>query len=137
MEYLYSNTDRKIMANFKSNLTNATIHSINLKGRLRGLNNCRIQFTYPISVFSGKNGCGKTTLLALAACAYHNNNKGFRLPGKKTPYYTFSDFFIQTASEVAPQGINIRYKFLNDNWSNANPGFGDQVMSKNKGGEMV
>jgi predicted ATPase len=77
-----------------------------------------IKFEYPISAFAGKNGCGKTTILGLAACAYHNGNIGFKIKSKKRGYYTFSDFFIQTQEELKHDGITISYTFLHNNWSN-------------------
>jgi energy-coupling factor transporter ATP-binding protein EcfA2 len=76
----------------------------------------RLDFHYPITAIAGRNGSGKTTVLALAACAYHNFSKGFRLPGRKRPYYTFSDFFVQTPDEASVGGIVIRYQILYDKW---------------------
>src|SRR5688572_25598077 len=38
---------------------------------LRALNGVRIPFNYPITAICGKNGTGKSTVLALAALAFH------------------------------------------------------------------
>ena len=78
--------------------------------------------------------------MALASCAYHNVSGGFKLPSKKTNYYTFSDFFIQSKEEIPPQGIKIRYKILYDNWRPSKnlpegKGIGAQVRIKKTGGK--
>jgi energy-coupling factor transporter ATP-binding protein EcfA2 len=75
-----------------------------------------MKFNYPISVIAGRNGSGKSTILAMAACAFHNHRNGFKLPERKLPYYTFSDFFVQTSEEVPPEGIEIWYRIRHDKW---------------------
>jgi len=45
---------------------------------------------------------GKSTILALVACAYHNLADGYIPRGRRTNYYTYSDFFIQSNEEVHP-----------------------------------
>jgi predicted ATPase len=71
---------------------------------------------YPITVIAGKNGSGKTTALALAACAFHNDEDGFNPFERKYPYYTFSEFFVQSIEEIAPEGIRVRFEILYDKW---------------------
>ena len=39
-------------------------------GRLRGIKDLRVPFTYPVSVLAGPNGCGKSTVLFACATAY-------------------------------------------------------------------
>jgi len=109
-------------------------------GSIRGLRDCRIEFRYPISAIAGKNGSGKSTLLALAACAFHNEANGWRLPDRKLPYYTLSDFFIQAAEDVPVDGISIAYEIFSDAWvPDANVpdgvGVGTQYRWKNQGGK--
>ena len=118
MKYRYSHLDKRNMDWFSKDVTRATLTSISLRrGQLRGLTSrCDFSFQYPITVVAGQNGSGKSTLLALAACSYHNRTDGFSLPGRKTPYYTMSDFFVQSAEEVSPDGISIWYEFLHNNW---------------------
>lgn len=124
-------------------MSKATLTEIDIKkGNLRGLHHFHLQFNYPIAVIAGKNGSGKSTILALAACAFHNIKKGFRLPERKTSYYTFSDFFIQTSEEIPPEGVEIWYRFRHDNWrkSKSNPtGTGNlfQRRQKKKGGKWT
>lgn len=141
MSYRYSDVDKHNLKWFLVDSSKATLISIKLvTGNLRGLCPFNIDFKYPISVIAGKNGSGKSTILALAACAFHNTKDGFRLPSRKYPYYTFSDFFIQASEEVQPDGIHIRYKILHNNWkkSLSHPdgvGIGVQARLKNKGGK--
>ena len=42
---------------------------------LRGVKNTSIEFNYPITAIAGANGIGKTTILQLIACLYHNDDK--------------------------------------------------------------
>ncbi len=141
MKYKYSKIDKDNLNWFANDMSKATLTEINLwKGYLRGLHHCHLQFNYPISAIAGKNGSGKSTILALAACAFHNTKNGFRLPGRKTSYYTFSDFFIQTSEEISPEGIEISCRFRHDNWRKTlrNPsGTGNsyQTRKKKKGGK--
>jgi len=141
MAYRYSKIDNDNIGWFKKDFSNATLLGVQLEeGNLRGLNKFNVEFEYPISVFSGKNGSGKSTLLALASCAYHNSSDGFSLPANKNTYYTFSDFFIQSKSDIPPQGIKIRYKILYDNWRKSKnvptgKGIGRQIRKKKVGGK--
>jgi predicted ATPase len=85
-------------------------------GNLRGLNAFKIEFKYPISVIAGRNRSGKSTILAMIACAFHNSKDGFKLPERKVSYYTFSDFFIQSSEEIPPGGIAIEYRIMHNKW---------------------
>ncbi|MBD2693643.1 ATP-dependent nuclease [Anabaena catenula] len=117
MAYTYSDLDNKNSKWFINDTTRATLLSIKLTtGQIRGLENVTIDFRYPITAIAGRNGSGKTTVLALAACAFHNNEKGFKLPRRQNSYYTFSDFFIQTKEEAALGDIDIYYKILYNRW---------------------
>ncbi len=117
MKYRYSHIDTKNLKWFSNDVTRSSLMKLELRrGSIRGLSPFKVHFRYPFSAIAGKNGSGKSTLLALAACAYHNKSDGFSLPERNTPYYTMSDFFLQSAEEVAADGINIWYEFLYDNW---------------------
>ena len=113
MPYNYSQIDKDNLNWFPKDNTKATLLTIKLDdGHIRGLYNFELEFKYPISVIAGKNGSGKSTILALAACAFHNSKDGFEFPGRKNTYYTFSNFFIQSKDEIPPEGISIKYKIL-------------------------
>ena len=64
------------------------LHEIRLKN-LRGINDLRVAFDYPVSVIAGGNASGKSTVLSAAACAY-------RTPGEKNqrlaPSALFPDY---------------------------------------------
>ncbi len=139
MVYVYSNLDNKNLKWFPNDTSRATLLTIKvLHGQIRGLKGVTIDFHYPITAIAGRNGSCKTTVLALSACAFHNQSNGFKLPGRKYSYYTFSDFFIQTKEEAALGDIAISYQFLHNNWritkrnkNKARPGW--QVRRKKAG----
>lgn len=83
---------------------------------LRGVKNTNIEFNYPITAIAGTNAIGKTTILQLIACLYHNNDtayKPYRFSNSKKakPYYTFRDFFIHFKGEEKSQGAAISYSY--------------------------
>lgn len=141
MKYRESQKDKKLRNRFMNDNGHASLRRIYLKeGELRGINSLDIHFDFPITAIAGKNGAGKSTVLALACCAYHNNRNGFRLPKRKYPYYTFSDFFVQHPEEVSPQGIDIRYGISHDKWRKSETlpegiGLGFQRRWKSQGGK--
>ena len=107
MNYKESEIDKKNREWFNNNRSCNTLVSISIaRSSIRGLNQLNIEFKYPIVVIAGENGCGKSTILSLVSCAFHNNT-GFcpmsLLSNKKHQrvYYTYSDFFAFTAEERA------------------------------------
>ena len=77
MAYSYSQIDKTNLAWFDKDTSKATLLSVQIAmGQLRGLENLKIHFRYPIAAISGKNGTGKSTILACAACAFHNGQLG-------------------------------------------------------------
>lgn len=141
MKYRESQIDKDLRKRFNHDFAHILLKQIILReGSLRGLDDLDIKFKYPITAIAGKNGAGKSTILALASCAYHNNKDGFKLPKRKNSYYTFSDFFIQHTQEVSPEGIQIEYYFAHDNWKKTpdfpdGMGIGYQRRKKSKGGK--
>lgn len=141
MKYRESQKDKKLRAWFATDMTRGLLRRIALKkGELRGLNALDIEFEYPISAIAGKNGSGKSTILALACCAFHAPQNGYKLPKRKIPYYTFSDFFIQHRQEVSPQGLSIAYVISYNRWKVTEDipngiGLGIQLRKKDKGGK--
>ena len=139
MSYNYSHIDNKNLAWFRKDDSNASLLSISLQGTIRSLSDCKLEFLYPLTVISGKNGSGKSTWLAMAACGFHNIDAGFKLKKRENTYYTFSDFLIQSAEDVKPDGIKVLYGILYDNWRKSirlktGKGLGYQARTKKKGG---
>lgn len=140
MSYIESEIDKRNFAWFTSDIEARSLVQIELtRGTLRGLHPFLMEMEYPISVIAGKNGSGKSTILAMACCAYHNNKKGYTPSDRNKNYYTFSDFFIQTADEVKVEGIEIWYQSVN-HWKDSSSkktydGLGKQVRIKNHGGK--
>ena len=56
---------------------------------IRGIQDLRVALDYPVSVIAGENGCGKSTVLTAAACAYKVPGAGRRdfVPSSLFPYY--------------------------------------------------
>ena len=56
---------------------------------IRGLDNLRVLFDYPVSVIAGGNATGKSTVLFAAACAYKVPGAGIKdfVPSTLFPYY--------------------------------------------------
>jgi len=141
MKYRESNKDKKLRQRFANDNGHALLRRIWLKkGQLRGVNSLDIRFEYPITAIAGKNGAGKSTILALACCAYHNHKNGFKPPKRKSPYYTFSDFFVQHTEEIPPQGIEIFFWFAHNKWKKTTSlpggvGIAYQKRSKSQGGK--
>lgn len=140
MAYGYSHVDRRNNGWFRNDTSRATLLRIQIwEGEIRGLRELDIQFLYPITAIAGANGSGKTTILALAACAFHGEPDGYRHRGRSAPYYTFSDFFAQTVDEVPLEGIRIGYQIRHNRWRrsrHAPDGVGDfwQERKKRRGG---
>lgn len=141
MKYRESQKDKTLRQRFINDNSHANLRYIALRqGTLRGLTSLNIKFEYPITAIAGRNGAGKSTILALACCAFHNLKSGFKLPKRKNSYYTFSDFFLQHSEEVSPEGVEIAYAIAYDNWKKSTSvptgvGLGIQRRRKNKGGK--
>jgi predicted ATPase len=141
MKYRESQKDNKLRAWFTTDMNNGLLRRIRLDtGVFRGLNALDVSFDYPIAAIAGKNGAGKSTILALACCAFHSHSTSFKLPRRKNTYYTFSDFFIQHGNEVPPQGLSIYYTIAYSDWKPVpqmptGVGLGLQVRKKTKGGK--
>src|SRR3954453_13583111 len=115
MPYLYSQTDKKNLDWFEKDVTQATLIKLSVTlGEIRGIADLNLQFRYPITAISGKNGTGKSTILACVACGYHNMASGFRSLNRKLPYYTFSDFFVQSGEEEPLALVEIVYHILHN-----------------------
>lgn len=141
MAYHLSDTDRKNISSFQHDDSRRSLKSIDLvEGSIRALTGFEISFKYPLAAISGRNGSGKSTVLALAACAYHGSSGSWRLPSRSLPYYRFSDFFVQAQGEVPVDGVRIRYGIHHNKWKPADhlpdgKGVGYQERWKGKDGK--
>lgn len=139
MRYSYSQVDKSNQKWFMLNIEAKSLIDVELQvGTLRGLHPCKLHMEYPISVIAGKNGSGKSTLLAMACCAFHNAKTGYVPSDRRKPYYTFSDFFIQTADEMKVEGVKIQYGCIGK-WisriGKKREGLGHYTKYKKKGGK--
>lgn len=140
MKYRESQIDKSLRNWFSNDFSHQLLRKIRLeKGSVRGLTELQIDIDYPVTAIAGRNGTGKSTILALVCCAYHNKKDGFKLPHRQQTYYTFADFFIQHREEVSPEGIEIRYQIAHNNWRKSEYfpngiGLGYQIRKKKKSG---
>ena len=91
---------------------------------LRGLRDVVLEFDYPVTVVCGRNGTGKSTVLALAMLAYSDSKRKARrssnlVPGRrrrrhpleKLRDFTFSDFFFKGPGDSDVSGISIQWAY--------------------------
>jgi predicted ATPase len=138
MAYQYSQTDRRNLDWFEKDTSKCTLIRMRIAedswmDAFRGLKNLEVHFKYPITVVSGRNGTGKSTFLACAACAYHDSEYS----GLKPFGYKLEDFFIYSKQESSPAGNSIGYQFLYDHWrktkdNTSGIGLGWQYRSKKR-----
>ena len=110
---------RKLWDSPPVNLARPFLESVAVAGGLRGIAALRVPFRYPISVLCGKNGVGKSTVLALAALAYHSPH-GWNIPNwlhqprsksSDRSYYTFGDFFVRSVGDKTFDGVSISWTY--------------------------
>lgn len=119
--YKDSELDRRNRQWFANNLLCNTLLKIAVsQSSIRGLGQFSVDFKYPITVIAGENGCGKSTILSLVSCAFHNTTTFCPMSllsnkKKQRTYYTYSDFFAFTAEERGfMRDIQITSSFLTD-----------------------
>ena len=107
-----------------NDLVRPLLRSIEIDGGngLRGLNGVRIPFNYPITAICGKNGTGKSTVLALGALAFHTpanwyvpwTNARYRCSAsnENRSYHIFPDFFVYGNNEPTPTGVQVTWRYL-------------------------
>lgn len=143
MKYRESHLDRNLRKWFINDNDHSLLRSISLrKGNMRGLTPFSVSLNYPITAIAGKNGSGKSTILALACCAFHNTTDGFKLPHRKSAYYTFADFFVQHTEDIPSEGLEIFYSIAYNNWRKSarvpeGIGIASQKRAKKKGGKWT
>jgi energy-coupling factor transporter ATP-binding protein EcfA2 len=117
-----NDTERHLLDWWQSGTTTKypTLRNISVSGDLgiRGIKSLDLDFAYPLTVICGKNGCGKTTVLALAALGFHSPSghkpiNALRHPrlGEDFTYYTFQDFFFKGPSDPDITGTELSWTF--------------------------
>ena len=122
-----NNVEKKLMGAWDSNSfgSSSLLKSIEIDANggtgLRGIKALQIDFDYPVTFFTGQNGSGKSTVLALAALAYHGvpghiasfeKNLTEDTDGNFT-YFTFRDFFHRGPGDQVVKGIKLTWKYTN------------------------
>lgn len=122
MSYRESQLDRDNKNWFRMDKTRNTLTKLTVSnGQIRSITPMEIAFNYPITAIVGENGAGKSTILALASCAFHNETNFFpqnriRINAKKPRnYYTYGDFFTFAPDEAGIAGIEILADYLTPN----------------------
>ena len=121
-----SNDERSLLGFWgdpPDNLTQPLLRSVEISGDagLRGLEKILVPFRYPITAICGKNGSGKSTILALVALAHHSPSqwhvhwtntryRGSRATDDRS-YYIFPDFFPYSPNEQIPNGVKITWRY--------------------------
>ena len=117
-----SKTEKDLLQLWKKsgNFPYPVLSEIHIEGNpgLRGIQKLDIKFDYPLTVICGKNGCNKTTILALAALGFHSppghcsiNARRNQKKGQNFNYYTFSDFFYKGLTDPDITGVKITWKY--------------------------
>ena len=118
MKYRETEEDKKLRKKFGASMDHAYLHSLGVRqGTFRGLSAFTLNMSYPITAIAGKNGSGKSSILALACCAFHNVDEGFKMPRRALPYYTFKDFFIRHKDDPQQREVRIDYRIAFNNWT--------------------
>ncbi|MFT5465905.1 MAG: putative ATPase [Verrucomicrobiales bacterium] len=118
MDYRESHLDGKLRRWFQNDFSHAHLRSVSFEGifSLRGVGPCEIPLDFPIVAIAGRNGTGKSTILASVCCGFHSEEIVNPVTNRRPAYYTFSDFFVQSNDEIGPAGIYIRYGIQHDKW---------------------
>lgn len=119
MSYSKSQIDIDNSAWFHNDKSRNTLLKLSVSnGQVRSITPMEVSFNYPITAIVGENGAGKSTILALASCAFHNESTFFpqnriRTSAKKPRgYYTYGDFFTFAPDETGISGIEIIADYL-------------------------
>ncbi len=120
------NDDERRLVNFWSDppqqFAQPLLKSIAVQGppALRGVNSISVPFDYPITAICGRNGVGKSTLLALAAFSA-NKPADWSVPNwptsptrkqPKSSAYTWTDFFFARQGGPIHDGLTISYSYM-------------------------
>ncbi len=119
-----NDTERRLAKWWGNDLTHfdyPQLRAIDVSGQspgLRGITGLKVEFAYPVSVLSGPNGSGKTTVLGLAALGFHGVDGHFpqlarrqARSGEDFSYYTFQDFFFRGPGDPDVTGVQIGWRY--------------------------
>lgn len=89
---------------------------------LRGIKSLRVSFDYPITAISGRNGVGKSTLLALATFSSYRPAAWTVAPWATRPKrrqprltsYAWTDFFFRRPNDPPHDGLTVRFAFSHE-----------------------
>ena len=81
---------------------------------LRGIEDLRVPFEYPVCVLAGPNGCGKSTVLFACACAYRDPDRGPREFAPSSLFPNFTDTLEGTLSDHTEQ-TELEFYYLHEN----------------------
>ncbi len=115
-----NDNERSLKKMWEKSIFKHALTGIEIEGEngLRGIKTAKIEFRYPLTVICGKNGAGKSTILALAALAYHGiedfspNGVRKKSKAKKPSHYTFGDFFYRMPIEPKYGDIRIKWSYV-------------------------
>ncbi|HSW63460.1 MAG TPA: ATP-binding protein [Dissulfurispiraceae bacterium] len=77
---------------------------------LRGMHGIVLDLRYPLVVIAGKNGTGKSTLLACIACAYRNSS-AYVTHFLHTRCFNFNDLFANTPLDTDITNVKVRWTY--------------------------
>ncbi len=105
-----NDTERRLRERWEGTF-GPSLRSIEIAGSpLRGISAVTLDLRYPFVVLAGKNGTGKSTFLACAACAYRHSGKfdSFFFTKK---YFNFNDLFINSAVDSGQENVVVRWSY--------------------------
>jgi predicted ATPase len=116
------------------------LEDVRIRG-LRGIDNLRVPFAYPVTVLSGPNACGKSTLLQALACAYKVEGAGVKeyVPSTLFPRFLSRASDVPQDNESAP--ASLEYSYLHNaerigmRWSRTGRGW-NKTFGGRKGGQQ-
>lgn len=88
-----------------------SLRSIEISGNgIRGLQSVTVDFPFPLTAIAGKNGVGKSTILACAACAYQNKTPFAGLLTEEQ-YYNFNHFLVRGWGDAPLQNVTVKWTY--------------------------
>ena len=97
------------------------LKSVTIEGppTIRGIERIRVPFDYPMTALCGRNGVGKSTILALAAFSSGKPNDWTVAPWPTSPSrnqpkstaYAWKDFFFRHHSDPQYDGLKVRFAY--------------------------